>query len=381
MNSHKDFKGLIPKKQRDVEFQQTPWKFGHIKDGIKIVDPGLHHSCFILGYNDDTFISNVIDRFKNLKPVVAEYDNLLDQGSKIDHNSFELAEKLYEITSGYKSIFSLSGSDANEGAVKLASAYHYLLGNTHRKNIVSFKPSYHGSTLLTSSLGYENVMSDPFYTMDSYPNIIRLDRHFDIDLVDWNSVFCIIVETCSYGEYMTPFTNEFWNKLTHLQQTYDVILIIDDIFTGGGKTGNFVGWKHLPVIPDIFTMGKAITTGHFPLSVVLYNDKISKVLPSNFEWNHGFTYSFLSSGVASVLEYIDILERDKLLSNYQTLVDRATTVFLNNGFKIINQFGLFFLVTYHQELLYLIPLNADDEYFDVLSDNLKSLQLSKDEGF
>ena len=48
-------------------------------------------------------------------------------------------------------------------------------------------------------------------------------------------------------------------------QEQGVIIIIDDIFTGGGKTGNFVGWKKLPVTPDIFTMGKAITGGYFPI--------------------------------------------------------------------------------------------------------------------
>jgi adenosylmethionine-8-amino-7-oxononanoate aminotransferase len=375
VNSNQDYKGLIPKKQQDLEFQNAIWKFGHIKDGYKIIDPVLHYACFVLGYNDNAFIDNVVDRFKNVRPEVPEFLNLLDAKSKIDPNSFHLAEKLYAITGGYRSIFSLSGSDANEGAVKLASAYHGQLGNMHRKNIVSLKPSYHGSTLLTSSLGYENAMGEPFYTMESYPNIIRLDRDFDVDAVDWDSVFCMIVETCSYGQHMTPFTDEFWNKLTHIQNTHNVILIIDDIFMGGGKTGNFVGWQHLPVTPDIFTMGKAVTAGHFPLSIVLYNDKISKVLGPDFAWNHGYTYSFLSSGVASVLEYIDVLERDNLLGNYQTLVDRATNVFLDNRFTIINQFGLYFLIAHDQthELLYLIPLTADDEYFNVLADNLTAL--------
>ena len=374
MISNEEYKGLVPRMQQELEFQHTPWKFGYIKNGQKIIDPLLHYTCFILGYNNTDFISNVVNRFKNVKPEIPEAVNLLDQTPKIDHNSFQLAEKLYNLSGGYKSIFSLSGSDANEGAVKLASAYHSQMGNSNRKQIVSFQPSYHGSTLLTSSLGYENALGNPFYTMDPYHNVIRLDRNFEINDVNWDSVFCIIVETCSYGWNLTPFTDEFWKKLTEIQEKHDVILIIDDIFMGGGKTGNFIGWKHLPVTPDIFTMGKAITTGNFPLSITFYNDKISKVLGTNFDWNHGYTYSFLSSGVASVLEYLDILEKDNLLANHQNLVDRTTETFLKNDFKIINQFGLFTLFQHHQEHLYLTPLNADDEYFSTLSDNLKSIK-------
>ena len=366
-----NFKGMLPRVQKESIKSLPSWKYGFIKNEQKIIDPQLHYSCFILGYNDIQFVSRVMDRFKNIKPETGEVDSILEKIPKVDHVSFELAEKLYQLSGGYKSFFALSGSDANEGAVKLASAYHKQLGNTHKKNIVSLTPSYHGSTLLTSSIGYENALADPFYTMDPYPNIIRLDRNFDIDDVDWNSVFCLVVETCSYGQGLTPFTDEFWSKLTHVQKSHDVILIIDDIFMGGGKTGHFIGWKHLPVTPDIFTMGKAITGGYFPLSVTLYNDKISNALGTGFDWNHGYTYSFSLPGFCSALEYLNVLENAKLLSNYDQLVERARQVFENSKFKILNRFGLFFMIEFAKhQVLFMIPLTADDDYFVTLADNL-----------
>jgi adenosylmethionine-8-amino-7-oxononanoate aminotransferase len=139
----------------------------------------------------------------------------------------------------------------------------------------------------------------------------------------------------------------------------------------GGKTGNFFGWTHLPVKPDIFTIGKAITAGPFPLSGALYNEKISSVVGTNFLWDHGYTYSFTLPGAASALEFISVLEKEKLLDNHSHLVARAIDTFESQGFKIINRFGLFFKIEHGDSgMFFMIPLNADDEYFNVLAQNL-----------
>ena len=297
-----------------------------------------------------------------------------DDKPRLNEASVLLADKLFEISGGYRSFYSLSGSDANEGAVKLASAYHYTKGNHKKKRIVSFEKAYHGSTLLTSSLGADNLMENPFYNMDAYQGITRIPRDFEYSPEDWDDVNCIVVETCSYGGDMDECTTEFWNKLTHIQQEHDVILIIDDVFMGGGKTGHYLGWKHLPINPDISTMGKAITAGTFPLSLVLYNDKIHQALPKNFNWNHGFTYTFSMPGVFSALKYIDILEKESILENHNALKEKARSVFLKANWQIVNTFGLHFMIrnNNHDQMMYVIPLNATDEYFDVLLKNLST---------
>ena len=82
---------------------------------------------------------------------------------------------------------------------------------------------------------------------------------------------------------------------------YDIPIIVDDIFMGGGKLGKFFGWETTPFRPSIFTMGKALTGGHFPLSMTCYDDYIDKALGDNFNWDHGYTYSFFNFGIISVL--------------------------------------------------------------------------------
>jgi putrescine---pyruvate transaminase len=373
-----DFKGLIPGPQtqlKPIDLSQS-WNFGFIKDSGLVIDPLMHHACYTLGYSRQGFIDSVMERMKSVKPETTEVSTIIDSIPKVNHVSYQLAEKLYELSGGYRSFFALSGSDANEGAIKLASAYHSAKGNRQKKNVVSLMPSYHGSTLLTSSLGFENVMPDPFYTMDRYHGVIRVERDFAKDSVDWSTVSCIMVETCQYSNHLTPFTNDFWKKLNDIRLEHDVLIVIDDIFMGGGKTGQFIGWKHLPIEPDIFTMGKAITAGYFPLSATLYNDNISNVLGKEFGWNHGYTYSFTIPGICSALEYLKILEEDELLSKHDVLVEKATNVFLESEFSIVGRFGLYFMISFKNiEFLFFIPLTASDEYFAVLKDNLEQMKI------
>jgi adenosylmethionine-8-amino-7-oxononanoate aminotransferase len=222
------------------------------------------------------------------------------------------------------------------------------------------------------SIGHDNFMDKPFYTMDPYQSVKRIPRDFADDCVDWNSVAAIMIETCAYGADMIPPSPEFWGRLDRIRKEHDVLIIIDDVFMGGGKTGDYVGWKKFNIEPDISTMGKAITAGFFPLSMLLYNKKIEEALPTDFRWEHGFTYCFSLAGIASAMKYLDILERDNLLANHDELVKKATAVFKNSDYKIMSQFGLHFKVfNGHEKIFYIIPVNATDEYFDVLKENLK----------
>jgi adenosylmethionine-8-amino-7-oxononanoate aminotransferase len=222
------------------------------------------------------------------------------------------------------------------------------------------------------SIGHDNFMDQPFYTLDPYQSVKRIPRDFADDCVDWSSVAAIMIETCAYGFAMVPPSSEFWARLDRIRTEHDVLIIIDDIFMGGGKTGDYIGWEKMNIRPDISTMGKAITAGYFPLSMVLYNNKIQETLPKNFRWEHGFTYNFSLPGIASATKYLDILERDNLLANHDRLVATATSIFKDSGFDIVHQFGVHFKIANEKKkYFYIIPVNATDEYFEVLKDNLE----------
>jgi putrescine aminotransferase len=362
----KKFKGLIPNTQQLISTAKDFWQFGTIENRKKVIDPLLHYGCFVLGFDRYDIVDYVHDQIK-VKPEVAETITK-NEHLKLNHASFELADKLYNMT-GYNSIFALSGSDANEGAVKLASAYHKIKGN-YRNKIVCFENSYHGSTYLNYNMG-DSLFHDPYYTLSKMDSVIRLKRDFLLSDCDWDSVMCIMVETCSYGAGLAPNPIEFWNKLTQIQKQYDVIVIVDDIFIGGGKTGTFTGWQNLPLKPDIATMGKAITAGFFPLSITMYNQKINDVLPEHFDWQHGFTYSFSLPGILSTLKYIQILEQEKLLDSHNAIVSTSKKIFNSAGYDVIGCFGtLFEIKRNNKEKFFIVPINATDEYFSVLKEQI-----------
>jgi adenosylmethionine-8-amino-7-oxononanoate aminotransferase len=364
------YQGIIPFRQQEVDFALPHWQYGVIKDGRKIIDPHLHFGCFTMGYKNPEILEHVMKVMQDNRPEVAEsfinHDKLY-----LNHVSFEFADRLHKITSGYRPIFSLSGSDANEGAIKLAAAYHQHHGRSHKKTLVGFEKSYHGSTWMTMGLG-QSLWIDPFYTLDRYPNIKHLPRDFEIDGVDWNPVACIILETSSWCAGFEPADDDFWQKIRFVQQEYDVMIIIDDIFICGGKTGHYLGWKHLPVTPDIFTIGKAMTAGFFPLSATLCAGHVYDAM-KELTWEHGFTYNFNLSGIASAMKYLDILERDQLLQQHDDLVAHAQGVFASQDTEIVNRFGLNFIVRppARSDRFYLIPVNATQEYFDMLAENLE----------
>lgn len=366
----KKFPGALPGQQNALHGSVDFWKFGIVENGERIVDPFLHYSSFVLGYKETRIIDSVCEALKNYKPEVAE---TLHRGlsPRLNDPHWELAEKLYTMSGGYKSVFTLSGSDAVEAAVKLAAAYHQSTGSKRNK-IVGLNDGYHGTTLLTLSIGSAEF-DNPHYNMERYQSVIKLNRDFEIDDIDWNGVMCFVIETCPHNAHNTGYPDDFWQKVKKLQEQ-GVIIIIDDIFMGGGKTGKFFGWSDLPVTPDIFTMGKAITGGYFPLAIAMYNNKIDSIITDEFEWWHGHTYSFPLSGILSMLEYLKIIKEEHILERHETIKTRAIENFIDNGYEIVGSYGLVFTLKHGSSYTpWVVPINADDEYFEVLPNTLKKL--------
>jgi len=363
------YKGLIPGQQQTPEVDTKHWKFGIYRNGVKIVDPMLHYTAYPLAYDDHGIIDKVCNRLKEHKPETA--DNLFKSFEPtLNSPHLELTDKLFKMSNGYRSVFTLSGSDGVEVAIKLAFAYHEKKGN-NRKKIVGFDDAYHGATLLSLSCGSVGLEKG-FHNMNPYQDVIKIspDMHEE---VDWNSVACIIVETCPHYQTIETYSNEVWSKIKQIQEEHDVVVIVDDIFMGGGKTGNFFGFSKLPVNPDIFVMGKSITGGFFPLSVTLYNEKINEQLYNSL-WVHGHTYSFCLSGVLSMLEYMKVLEENKYMDNVYTIVTTAKDYFRDAGFEIVGNYGTVFLLGKNTfKFRFVLPLNADNEYFKALPETLKQL--------
>ena len=355
-----EFNGLLPNRQRKVNLSHPRWDFGYIIDGEKVIDPLLGLGQFTLGFNRQDIIDYVYHGLNDNIFEAAEDLNNIESGDIYLHDiAFQLNKDLFEET-GFYNFSCLSGSDANEGAIKLAAAYHNIKGNKKNK-IISFDGSYHGSTYLNYSMADNRIFSDPFYNLPKSDFIQRIS-HKDLTKVNWSEVMCVMIEPSPWAVGFPSIPDIFWNALKVIRDMFDVLIIIDDIYTGGGKNGHWCGWKDLPIVPDIFTQGKAITGGYFPLSLTYYSDKINDVLPENFIWEHGFTHSFSSPGILSCIAYRNVYKK----YDYKATNKKAREVL---GNAITNQYGNSFFV--NNSIGLLVPLNASEEYFEILSKKVR----------
>lgn len=274
-------------------------EYGFIENGNEYLDLSLGAcGCFPLGFKRKDIVDAVARRMSENPFCGGEF--------YITNNAvIELTDRIYKMSGGYKSAFALSGSDAVEGALRLAQMYN------GRNKFLGFKKSYHGSTYLSSSVSDATYMTDLF---GKDPRCVISDYNLDSVTDD---LCAVVIETSSWQNGLYDPGVDFWSGLRKVCTDKDIVLIVDDIAMCGGKTGTFFGWMG-KIRPDIFTMGKALTGGYFPLSAVCANQKIfDKVKYDVFV--HGFSYSFSLSGIYSALEYMDILDREQLLINQPKL--------------------------------------------------------------
>jgi adenosylmethionine-8-amino-7-oxononanoate aminotransferase len=301
-------------------------EYGFIENGEEYLDLSLGAcGCFPLGFKRQDIIESVTKKMI-LNPFCGGEFYTTNQAV------LDLTDKIYQLSGGYKSAFALSGSDAVEGALRLAQMYN------GRKKFLGFRKSYHGSTYLSSSV------SDATYMTDIFGKDTRcIVSDYNLDLID-NDLCAVIIETASWQNGLYDPGETFWKDLRKTCTDKDIVLIVDDIAMCGGKTGKFFGWQDR-IVPDVFTMGKALTGGYFPLSAVCANQKIFDRVKHDV-FVHGFSYSFSLSGIYSALEYIKILEQEKLLDNQPKLESWAKKMcqrFKDGGLiKDYTNYGLLF---------------------------------------
>jgi adenosylmethionine-8-amino-7-oxononanoate aminotransferase len=364
-------------------------RFGFVEQGNNLIDLGLGNcGCFLLGYDRTDIIDAVTTNMKILPTCTGEF-------RVVNEPVVELAERLYNMSNGYRSIFALSGSDALEGAVRVSHMYHTQL-NQPRKNIIGFVGSYHGSTFMTSSISGSSYITD-YYGRHDFCHTVNYDLgelESKIQELE-NNVSCIVIESCSWQAGLHDLGALFFSALRQLCDKYNILLVVDDIAMCGGKTGSFFGF-YKEAQPDIFCLGKGFTGGYYPLSACMISPKVYEQTQHQMLM-HGFTYSFSVSGIYSTLAYLDILENEKILSNYNNVLESAKEVFdkLKNSLLISDykNYGLVFnlelnfsrsLNDQFEKVLYkngisagmwneggsglliTVPLNADADYFNQL---------------
>lgn len=242
-----------------------------------------------------------------------------------------LGELLKEVTPAglSKAFFTSAGTDAVENAIKIARLY------TGRRKIVTRYRSYHGATAgsmtaggdprrLANEPGIEGIvrihsadpLRSPIYkgrTPEEGDAIIADLLEQTINFEGPQYVAAILLEGYSgtSGIYQPGLT--FWNRVQEICEKYDILLIVDEVMSGFGRTGKWFGIDHYPnVKPDMMCLAKGINSGYVPLGAVMVSDKIAAHFENNVLWA-GLTYSSHALACAAGVATIEYMKETNLV--------------------------------------------------------------------
>ena len=271
-------------------------------EGNEYLDLYGGHAVISVGHCHPYYVQKLTEQLNKL----GFYSN-----SVINSLQVELAEKLGKL-SGYDdySLFLInSGAEANENALKLASFHN------HKKRVVSFKKAFHGRTSAAVKVTDNPAIIAPIN--DTIPvTFVPLN---DIKAVEAElqkgDVSSVIIEGIQgVGGIQQP-SDLFMQELRALCTEYNVVLILDEIQSGYGRTGKFFAHQYAGIKPDMITVAKGIGNG-FPLAGVLISPEFKPVygmLGTTFGGNH--------LACAAAIAVLDIMENEKLLDNAKTIGD------------------------------------------------------------
>ena len=249
-----------------------------------------------------------------------------------------LSQKLAEIApAGISQVFyGSSGSEANDTALRLVRHYWALEGKPQKNIIISRKMAYHGSTVAGTSLGGMSAMHGQLG--GAVPNIMHVmmpyafelslpgESEHDFGLRAAKAVEDAIIE--AGPENVAAFIGEpimgaggvkippasYWPEIQRICRKYDVLLMLDEVITGYGRTGEWFAAQAMGIEPDTITTAKALTSGYQPLSALLVGDRIASTLvEKGGEFYHGYTYSGHPVACAVALANLDIIEKEGLV--------------------------------------------------------------------
>lgn len=187
--------------------------------------------------------------------------------------AMDLARRLTGASCFDRVFFANSGAEANEGAIKLARKWGQLHRNGAYK-IITFQHSFHGRTLATMSAsgkaGWDTIFAPQ---VDGFPKAPLNDLDAVAALIDDQTV-AIMLEPVQGEAGVIPASTEFMQGLRELADKHGLLLVVDEVQTGMGRTGTLFGYQHSGITPDIMTLGKGIGGG-VPLAALCAREEVS----------------------------------------------------------------------------------------------------------
>ena len=315
----------------------TQGNYLYTEDSQKIFDSVGGAAVISVGHNNPEVNQAIISQLNQVSYIHSGDEFTTDISEKlgkylVSSHANKGIEKVY---------FANLGSEANEAALKLAIQYWYEKGMPQKNQFISRNQSYHGNCLGGMSLSghiarrkpYEEIIDNKRFhkvnpcfefrykkineTTDEYTQKLLDELEHKILDIGPENIAAFFAETIVGATIgCVPPTPGYFNGVREICDKYDILLILDEVMCGSGRTGTFFAWEQEGIIPDITTIGKALSSGYSPLSCVVVSKKLIDGLSNGSNmFNCGHTFQSFALSCAAGYAVQQIIKRDNLLDN------------------------------------------------------------------
>lgn len=285
-----------------VVFERGQGLYLYDTEGEEYLDFYAGIAVNALGYGDPEYTEHIRAQAEKLLHVSNYFYNT---------PSIEAGKKLTAVSGMDKVFFTNSGTEAVEGAIKIARRYAYNKTGKQDHEIIAMKNSFHGRSTGALAVTGNDHYQEPFQPL--MPGI-RFAHFNDLDSV--RDLFCektcgVILETIQGEGGIYPATREFLEGVRALCDQYDALLIFDEIQCGMGRTGEMFAWQHYGIKPDVMTVAKALGNGVPVGAFLACGPAASAMVPGD----HGTTYGGNPFVCAAASKVLDIFQSRKLTAH------------------------------------------------------------------
>ena len=299
----------------------------HDENGKEYIDFGSGIGVTAFGFADEEWKAAVIEQLGRIQHTSNLY---------YTEPCAELAKLLCEKTGMKKVFFGNSGAEANEGMIKFARKYSYDKYGEGRKTIITLVNSFHGRTVTTLSAtgqeGFHKIFG-PFTPGFKYcpANDIEALNEMITDDV------CAIMFECVQGEGGVLNLNaDFVKEIARIAREKDILMCVDEVQTGNGRTGKYFSYMHYGIEPDIVSTAKGLAGG-LPMGAVLFGSKLKDTVTPG---SHGSTFGgnpIAAAGAISIVKRIDDTFLQEVSDKSKYIVSKLKEI---KGVKSVSGMGL-----------------------------------------
>lgn len=228
-----------------------------------------------------------------------------------------LADKLVSITCGDRAFFCNSGAEANEAAIKLARRYAQRVLNQDRYEVITFLQSFHGRTLATLTATGQDKVKDGFAPLpEGFKSVPYNDAQALREAIT-DKTCAVMLEMVQGEGGVHPADEAFVEELKAICAEHDLLIIVDEVQTGIGRTGKWFAYQHYNLQPDIITMAKGLGSG-FPIGAIVGKEKLADAFSPG---THGTTFGGNPLASTAGLGTLETIEEDNYLARVNEMGD------------------------------------------------------------